>query len=94
MAYYNSYKPKSDKPIFYDDDMFATKQIRNFDDRNMVAGNSLVPYAYNSSPPAKKSMSFLTTQELFSYRAIPAIGVVAYIGSAIGAIAHHDTFES
>jgi len=43
--------------------------------------------------PLNRSMSFLTTQELFSYKAIPAIGVVAYLATSVGTIAHHETFE-
>ena len=44
------------------------------------------------SVPLKKSMSFLTTQELFSYKAIPAIGVISYLASSVGTIANHETF--
>ena len=57
---------------------------------------SLVPYSSachrEVRAPLKRSMSFLTTQELFSYRAIPAAGVLAYLGTAVGTIAHHETF--
>lgn len=60
---------------------------------------SLVPYNSGGhgripeyTPPLKRSMSFLTTQELFSYRAIPALGVTAYLGTAIGTITYHETF--
>lgn len=47
------------------------------------------PYA----SPLKKSMSFLTTQELFSYKAIPAGAVICYIFMSVGHTARRETFE-
>lgn len=44
-------------------------------------------------PPLKSSFRFLTAQELFSYKAIPAVGVAAYLGSAVGATALRETFQ-
>lgn len=54
-----------------------------------------VPVSNNWSivAPAKRSISFLTAQELFSYKALPAFGVVAYLGTAIGTLAYRETFE-
>lgn len=49
-------------------------------------------YKYNNCAPIKKSMSFLTTQELFSYKAIPAAAVCAYLATSVGTIANQETF--
>lgn len=42
--------------------------------------------------PIKKSMSFLTSQELFSYKAIPAAAVFTYLATSVGTIANEETF--
>lgn len=52
-----------------------------------------VPYSCSVMVPIKRSMSFLSAQELFSYKALPAFGVVAYLGTGIGTLAHRETFR-
>ena len=51
------------------------------------------PGTYSKYPtPIKKSMSFLTTSELFSYKAIPAAAVFTYLAPSVGTIANEETF--
>ena len=52
-----------------------------------------VPYSCSVMVPIKRSMSFLSAQELFSYKALPAFGIVAYLGTGIGTLAHRETFR-
>lgn len=42
--------------------------------------------------PVKRSMSFLSTRELFSYKAIPAAAVASYLVTSVGTIANQETF--
>ncbi|KAF6021437.1 hypothetical protein EB796_020254 [Bugula neritina] len=42
--------------------------------------------------PIKKSMSFLTSQELFSYKAIPFAAAVTYLATSVGTTACQETF--
>lgn len=84
MSYSNCYKckglcscgPQRDDP--YRDDERVEKSLK-------FSGE---PYEF----PLKRSMSFLTTQELFSYKAIPALAVCSYMAMSVGTIANRETF--
>lgn len=45
-----------------------------------------------SPPELKKSISFFSSDDLFSFRTIPILGAASYLASSVGAVAMDETF--